>query len=218
MGIIVYENLNCSIPFDRQWQARLLAVALALALHGLVWQAWRSRPAVVPTRIVQTVEVALISQPKAVPRPKPLKPKPPKKPAPKKSMPLPKPVPRKQTTEPARTAESAVEPPPAATAPVAPAPTPFQEANYKAAYLQNPPPRYPPLARERHWQGAVLIRVHILADGTADEVRLERSSGHEMLDEAALDAVKSWRFVSAKVGNKAVASTVIVPIEFRLRN
>lgn len=74
------------------------------------------------------------------------------------------------------------------------------------------------MARERHWQGEVLIRTHILADGSAGDVRLERSSGHDALDEAAMDAVQHWRFVAAKEGDKAVDSWVIIPIEFKLRN
>lgn len=198
-----------------RWAAKTLAVVLAASLHIVVWQAWRSRPTTVPARLERAVEVALISQPKAVAQPQPEPPKPLDKPAPKKPKPLPKPVPRKQA-EPAPAPEPVAESPPPVAA--APAPAPFQEANYKAAYLQNPPPRYPSIARERHWQGEVLIRTRILADGTAGEVRLERSSGHEALDEAALDAVKGWRFVAAKEGDKAVDSWVIIPIDFKLKN
>lgn len=185
----------------------MVATVFAILLHGLVWQAWRSRPTFVPAQIVPSVEVALISQPKPVVQPKP-------QPKPK---PLPKPVPLKKA-ESAPKPEPVAEQPPPAAAPAPVAPAPFQVANYRAAYLQNPPPRYPPTARERHWQGEVLIRTHILADGSAGEVRVERSSGHEILDESALDAIKRWRFIAAKEGDKPVASTVIIPIEFKLNN
>ncbi|BBL72348.1 hypothetical protein MoryE10_29540 [Methylogaea oryzae] len=201
-----------------------MAVIVATALHLAAWQAWRNQPAAVPARLERAVEVALVSQPRLVAQPqpeppKPPPPKPPEKPLPKKPKPLPRPVPLKQA-EPAPTPEPVAEapPPPAAAAPAAPAPAPFQEANYKANYLQNPPPRYPSMARERHWQGEVLVRTRILADGTAGEVRLERSSGHDVLDEAALEAVRQWRFVAAKEGDKAVDSWVIIPIDFKLKN
>lgn len=209
-------NILRSDPQERT-AAKIFAAVLAAALHLIAWQAWRSRPATVSARVERTVEVALISQPKAEVQPQAEPPKPPEKPAPKKPKPLPRPVPLKQA-EPAPTPEPLTAPPPVAAAPVAPAPTPFQEANYKAAYLQNPPPRYPSMARERHWQGEVLIRTRILADGTAGDVRLERSSGHEALDEAALEAVKRWRFVAAKEGDRAVDSWVIIPIDFKLKN
>lgn len=74
------------------------------------------------------------------------------------------------------------------------------------------------MARERRWQGEVLLRARILADGSAGEVRLERSSGHEMLDEAALEAVQRWRFEPAKEADAPVDSWAIIPIEFKLKN
>lgn len=74
------------------------------------------------------------------------------------------------------------------------------------------------MARERRWQGEVQLRVRILADGTAGEIRLERSSGHEALDEAAMESVQHWRFVPAKEGDKAVDSWAIIPIAFKLKS
>jgi protein TonB len=98
----------------------------------------------------------------------------------------------------------------------APAPA-FVEANYRSAALHNPPTRYPRLALERHWEGMVLLRVRVLANGTAGTVRIERSSGHEVLDESAGEQVKNWRFVPAREGNTPVDSWVIIPVEFKLK-
>jgi protein TonB len=39
-----------------------------------------------------------------------------------------------------------------------------------------------------------------------------------MLDESAIDAVKKWKFIPAKKGETAVASAVIVPIVFSLKD
>ncbi|MGY6277542.1 TonB family protein [Methylomonas sp. MgM2] len=94
----------------------------------------------------------------------------------------------------------------------------FTEANYRANYAHNPKPNYPALARNRGWTGKVLLRVRVSAQGLSDVVAVEQSSGYDALDESAVDAVKQWRFIPAKRGETAVASSVIVPIVFSLRN
>jgi protein TonB len=97
------------------------------------------------------------------------------------------------------------------------APT-FTEANFRANYLHNPKPEYPAIARSRNWQGKVLLRVKVSAQGLAVTASVEQSSGHDMLDESAIEAVKKWRFTPAKRGDTPVESSVIVPIDFKLRN
>lgn len=94
----------------------------------------------------------------------------------------------------------------------------FTEANFRANYAHNPKPNYPAIARSRGWQGKVLLRVKVSAQGTSDHVAVEQSSGHEILDESAMEAVQKWRFIPAKRGDTPVASSVIVPIDFKLRN
>jgi protein TonB len=88
----------------------------------------------------------------------------------------------------------------------------------KPDYLRNPPPKYPRLARERGWEGAVLLRVQVLTDGTAGEVTLSQSSGYKILDDAALFAVKTWKFSPARLGPLAINSWVEIPISFKLVN
>lgn len=87
-----------------------------------------------------------------------------------------------------------------------------------AEYLQNPKPHYPGIARSRHWQGLVQLRVYVTPDGLCGELNLLKGSGHDELDEAAMAAVKSWKFVPGKLGDTPVASWVTVPIEFQLRD
>lgn len=99
---------------------------------------------------------------------------------------------------------------------VSEAPT-FTEANFKANYAHNPKPDYPDIAKSRGWQGKVLLRVKVSAQGFSDEVTVEKSSGREILDDSAIEAVKKWRFIPAKRGDTPVASSVIVPIDFKLR-
>jgi protein TonB len=120
-------------------------------------------------------------------------------------------------------AASQNQPLPAATPPENP-PSPAAQAAvpsvsapvFNAAYLNNPAPAYPPLLRRAGEQGKVILRVLVNADGHADEVRVQHSSGQSMFDEAALDAVRKWRFVPARRGEAVVAEWVQVPIEFRL--
>ncbi len=82
---------------------------------------------------------------------------------------------------------------------------------------ENPPPAYPRLARQRGWEGLVALRVRISAAGEVEDASVEQSSGHGVLDQAALAAVKTWRFRPAQEGRRAVAGVARVPIEFRLR-
>lgn len=85
-----------------------------------------------------------------------------------------------------------------------------------AAYLNNPRPAYPLAARRRGDQGTVLVRVLVTSEGLAGTVALQKSSGHSSLDEAAITAVKSWRFVPARQGGQAVEAPYVVPIVFKV--
>lgn len=105
--------------------------------------------------------------------------------------------------------------------PTAPEPAPPAAAEaprFNAAYLNNPPPAYPAAARRRGQEGRVLVRAEVLADGRCARVELRQGSGHELLDQAALDAVRKWRFVPARQGDQTVTAWVDVPIAFKLNN
>ena len=79
------------------------------------------------------------------------------------------------------------------------------------------PPVYPRIARESGWEGTVVVRVVVQADGTPDIIQVRKSSGHQVLDDAATDALKNWQFVPAKDGNIPIRSIVEIPINFDLR-
>lgn len=91
-----------------------------------------------------------------------------------------------------------------------------QSAGSNAAYLRNPAPPYPEAARRSGEQGMVTLRVRVSSEGLATRVAVERSSGSQHLDAAALEAVKAWRFTPARRGAEAVDSWMLVPIVFRL--
>ena len=77
---------------------------------------------------------------------------------------------------------------------------------------------YPRTAKENGWEGTVRLKVHIQADGEIGEVIVIESSGHDMLDEAAVNMVKEGRATPARRGDKPVDSWVVVPYRFHLEN
>lgn len=87
---------------------------------------------------------------------------------------------------------------------------------YQADYLRNPPPDYPRLSRRLREEGEVELRVRVDPAGQPVVVELARSSGSGRLDEAALRAVRDWRFEPARRGGQAVEAWVRVPILFKL--
>ena len=79
------------------------------------------------------------------------------------------------------------------------------------------PAAYPPKALALDQQGEVLVRARIDCAGNPESVELARGSGFPLLDEAALQAVRRWRFVPAQVDGVAVVATVQVPVIFHLQ-
>jgi protein TonB len=87
---------------------------------------------------------------------------------------------------------------------------------FNATYLRNPAPRYPWIARRNGEEGTVTLRVLVTREGLPARVSVERSSGSGHLDSAALETVKTWRFVPARQGRESIEAWVLVPIVFRL--
>lgn len=83
--------------------------------------------------------------------------------------------------------------------------------------LKNVPPTYPPQAVINRWEGTVMLRLHVAANGSVTNLEVLSSSGHHILDVAAIRSVRNWRFVPAKRGGRAVAATVRLPVQFVLR-
>lgn len=108
--------------------------------------------------------------------------------------------------------------PPSAAESVMPASSRSTDADYKAAYLNNPRPAYPLLAIRQGAQGQVLLLVEVLTDGRAGRIDLEKSSGHAALDAAAINAVRAWRFTPARKDGLLATQTVSIPIQFNLKD
>lgn len=99
---------------------------------------------------------------------------------------------------------------------MSPASIPTQP-RFDATYLDNPKPPYPGISRRLGEQGRVVLRIHVTADGLPQIVQIHTSSGYTRLDDSALETVRRWKFVAAKLGNEPVAATVLVPIIFSLK-
>ncbi len=86
-----------------------------------------------------------------------------------------------------------------------------------AEYGHNPAPIYPVEARRRAEHGTVMLRVKVGADGYTQQVEIAQSSGFDLLDNEAIETVRSrWRFVPARRDGVAVESWCEVPIRFAL--
>lgn len=94
------------------------------------------------------------------------------------------------------------------------APAPLTPPMFHADYLDNPAPLYPLMSRRRGETGRVVLRVFVSAEGHAQRVEVRSSSGSDLLDSAAREAVGRWRFVPARRGDEKVAAWVLVPISF----
>jgi periplasmic protein TonB len=225
-SVILHVMMAVAIPGARG-NAELLPPPLQVTLEK------REPPPVTPPKPIPVSPVPPPERqkpppPKKVVQPQPRKPAAPP-PAPPPVLALPEtpsapavsiPVPPVEEKPPATAREEKPAPaPPVASAPPAPpssAPAKTTAPISDAAYLQNPQPRYPISARRRGEQGTVVLNVLVTREGTAANVNVETSSGSRTLDEAALEAVRKWRFVPAKRGVQPVEAWHLVPIVFRL--
>ena len=75
-------------------------------------------------------------------------------------------------------------------------------------------PVYPPLARQAHIQGTVLLRAVISREGTIENLQVV--SGPAMLVPSAIDAVRQWRYRPYFLNDQAVEVETQVTVIFVL--
>jgi len=171
--------------------AFVLSLAFHLALYTLAHWAGLHAPSPPPPRSL--IEAMLILPEIAAP--------PPEEPAePVASDPVP------VVEAPAVVAPVELPPPPSPPLPVAAKAPPRADLKPAAA----PPRFYPREAVLRGLEGEVLVNVSTDASGRVREARLERGSGHAILDAAALAAVRSLKSLPANTRE------AVVPVRFRL--
>jgi len=96
------------------------------------------------------------------------------------------------------------------------APKPAAPRDRAAALVNEPSPTYPPEAYRAREEGVVLIRAQVDELGNASDVEIAKRSGSRILDRAALNEVRKWKFAPAIKNGKTVASSVQVPVEYKL--
>lgn len=86
-----------------------------------------------------------------------------------------------------------------------------------AKHLNNPAPVYPRTALRLGQEGTVILNLLVRADGSVDEVKVKTSSGYARLDEAAVKAVRRWRYLAASQGGRSIDFWYEQPVVFSLR-
>lgn len=234
----MFTRVSNSAPSPRARTGLRLALGGSLFLHGVAvaWMLQEQAPETVDS--APLVQVAILEAPRPLAPPEPVAPpvrietpppvaveapdgRPEPEPLPEKK-PEPEPEPEIVEQAPPEVPTEVAEPTPpepeepARVAQVEPAQTTVTPPVYEADYLSNPPPSYPRLSRRLREEGEVELRVRVDPAGQPVAVELARSSGSGRLDEAALRAVRDWRFEPARRGDQAVEAWVRVPILFKL--
>ncbi|GBG58104.1 hypothetical protein SPFL3102_01824 [Sporomusaceae bacterium FL31] len=80
-------------------------------------------------------------------------------------------------------------------------------------------PSYPSNARNAGQEGTVVLRIQVMENGRPGDIDVDNSSGYDVLDSAAIAAVKKWRFIPAKdlESGKVIACVTRLPIIFQLK-
>ena len=77
-------------------------------------------------------------------------------------------------------------------------------------------PVYPPASRRAGEQGTVRLKVLVDTNGRASNVAVTQGSGFTRLDQAAVEAVRKWRFEAATDGTKKIQAYTQVAVTFKL--
>lgn len=210
--------------------SRSLGAAIVVVVHlGAAWLLLqpgagisRSTPAVISARLLGE------SRPPAPPPPPPAPtravklavrapaplPVPDVEPPP--SVPLPTPVGDAPPVAPAAEVAPAVADAAATITAVAATDAPVVQAEQTLACRERTAPAYPALSRRLRETGTVVLEVELDESGHVAAIRVDRSSGHARLDEAALVAVRRWRCQPAQRNGLPIRAIALQPIRFIL--
>lgn len=88
----------------------------------------------------------------------------------------------------------------------------------KPSIISRPKPKYPSSAKRAGHQGTVTLSFTVSSSGKVTSVRVSKSSGHSSLDNAAVSAIRRWRFKPARNGlGQATRYQYSLPIPFILK-
>jgi protein TonB len=99
-----------------------------------------------------------------------------------------------------------------------PPPTPVRVggAITAPAIITKVEPEYPAIARAAQLEGIVVLEASVDQTGRVDDVKVLRSAG--LLDSAAVDAVKRWRYSPLKLNGTATPFVLTVTLQFHFKN
>lgn len=196
---------------------QLSGLLFVMILHGAVlYGLWRYHFIPAPAEAV-TLMVDLIN-PAAPDRPEPPKLRPVTLPKPEHAhlvanAPVVKPD---ESVVPPPAVVEYVSPPPAPVAPALPLPPVALKGELSVSCPERSPPDYPSLSMRLNEQGRVVLRVVLGEDGHVAGAEVKTGSGYRRLDDAALNAVKTWRCKPAMRGGVAVPAVALQPFDFIL--
>lgn len=85
----------------------------------------------------------------------------------------------------------------------------------EAKLISSTPPVYPPQARQSNVEGDVLVAAEI--DPTGRVVGAKATAGPVFLRQAAVDAVRRWKYEPATIDGRPSSSQITIRIQFRLK-
>jgi protein TonB len=80
------------------------------------------------------------------------------------------------------------------------------------ALISRPDPVYPPIAKAAHVQGAVILHAVISKQGTIENLTVV--SGPQMLQGAAVDAVKRWKYKPYQLNGEPTEVDTTITVNF----
>lgn len=81
-----------------------------------------------------------------------------------------------------------------------------------------PPPNYPHKARRRQLATRLVIQMVVDAKGNVSRIQIKSGEHQDVFREAALKAIRRWRFKPARLKGQTVAVLVTLPLEFSCTN
>lgn len=106
-------------------------------------------------------------------------------------------------------------PPPPRELPKPAAPLAVSNLQQQSKLIRLVQPTYPPLARQARIQGVVLL--HIVVDEQGNVIRADVVSGHPLLEDAAVAAVKQWKYSPTILNGSPIKVTTTVSVIFTLQ-
>lgn len=91
-----------------------------------------------------------------------------------------------------------------------------KQVDQPPAVLRKVEPRFPEAARTMGLTGRVVAKLLVGADGRVSRISILEASPHGIFEQDVLKALKQWEFKPGYYRNQAVATWVVLPINFRL--